>query len=96
MRCAQRRERLDQQVEPLLRLEPADRADDEVVGRDAERRRARRLEAPIAPERAVVDAVEHDADAIRPRRRGGPAPTRISLETAIVSGNARSTRLSSG
>src|SRR5436305_7327761 len=55
--------RIDENVESLLRLEPADSADDELVGGNPELLPARWLAAPIAPKRRIVDPVENRHDA---------------------------------
>ena len=86
----QRGERLEQQIEALLRLEPADRADHDVVAARSRATRASRLRgAAIAQELPVVDAVEDGRDARPDRRRGATSSRAISLDTAISRGKRR-------
>src|SRR5690606_17063545 len=60
---------LEEQVEALLRLEPAYGADDEIARSNAEVPACFLFTLPIADERAVIDAVEHD-----PHARAWTAP----------------------
>ena len=96
LRAVQPREGLEQQVESLLRLEPADRADHDVVGRRARATAHRRFATRASrancrwsmPLRIVVTAA-------------GSAPCStssrpMSLDTAIRRGKRASTRLSAG
>ena len=89
-------ERLEQQVEALLRLEPADGAEHVVTGLEAERRADLELAGAIARELAMIDAVEHGRDPSRVVRRDASSSRAISLDTAISRGNRASTRLSAG
>ncbi len=82
LRCSDRKG-VDEQVEPLLRFEPADRADDEVDrGRAPSARRDPARACGSRRNACVVDAVQHDVT------RSGLAPCRTSscrtsVETAI-------------
>src|SRR5436190_21922997 len=57
-----RRERFEQDVESLLRLEPADGSDGELVVADAKRLSHLKLTCAVALEGDVIDAVEHRYD----------------------------------
>src|SRR2546428_13943507 len=61
------RERLEQEIEPLLGLQPADGADDDLAWPDATRGPRARDIRRIASEDAMVDPVENGRDPIGPR-----------------------------
>ena len=61
----ERRRCLQEQVEPLLRLDSSHGAHDEIGLGDREFAAGLRLEGPIASEGRVIDPVQHDANVVR-------------------------------
>src|SRR5439155_11631982 len=81
-------ERLEQHVEPFLRLRAADRADDDLVAANAECGADRRFATAISAVGTVIDSIQYCS---QPVRRGA-RPQQLTSDVARHSDRSRKAR----